>query len=137
MHMDHVVLWVSDQRRALEFFVNIVGLEPERAEEFANGGTSFPSVRVSDTSIIDLMDASKAARFREFTGGQASGAVINHICLSMTADEYQAAATRLEAHGCKLTSGGPGAFGAQGAAERSGYFEDPDGNVVEIRHYSA
>lgn len=135
MHIDHVVLWVSDQQRSLDFFVDVVGLEPVRAEEFANGGTSFPSIRVSDSSIIDLMDKSKAPRVREFTGGEAGGTLLNHVCLSMPPEEYLALARRLEAHGYELKGGGAGAFGAQGAAEQSAYFQDPDGNVLEMRHY--
>ncbi len=30
MNIDHVVLWVSNQKRSLDFFVNVVGLEPVR-----------------------------------------------------------------------------------------------------------
>ena len=136
MNIDHVVLWVSDQQRSLEFFVNVVGLEPVRAEEFASGGTSFPSVRVNEAAIIDLMDKSKATRVREFTGGEAGGTLLNHVCLSMTEDEYRGLERRLAAHGHETKGGGSGAFGAQGAAEQSAYFQDPDGNVLEMRHYT-
>ena len=38
MNIDHIVLWVSDQKRSLDFFVNVVGLDPVRAQEFAEGG---------------------------------------------------------------------------------------------------
>ncbi len=27
MNIDHIVLWVSDQKRSLDFFVNVVGLD--------------------------------------------------------------------------------------------------------------
>ena len=137
MNIDHVVLWVSDQIRSLDFFVNVVGLEPVRAEEFTSGGSSFPSVRISEVAIIDLMDKSKAPRVREFTGGKAGGTLLNHICLSMTEDEYRGLERRLAAHGHETTGGGPGAFGAQGAAQQSAYFRDPDGNVLEMRYYTA
>ncbi len=38
MNIDHLVLWVSDQKRSLDLFVNVVGLGPVRAQEFAEGG---------------------------------------------------------------------------------------------------
>ncbi len=43
MNIDHIVLWVSDQKRSLDFFVNVVGLDPVRAQEFAEGGAGFTS----------------------------------------------------------------------------------------------
>ncbi len=43
MNIDHIVLWVSDQKRSLDFYVNVVGLDPVRAQEFAEGGAGFPS----------------------------------------------------------------------------------------------
>ena len=61
MNIDHIVLWVSDQKRSLDFYVNVVGLDPVRAQEFAERGAGFPSVRVSKTAIIDLMDDSGIA----------------------------------------------------------------------------
>ncbi len=33
MNIDHVVLWVSNQERSLDFFVNVVGLEPVPVDE--------------------------------------------------------------------------------------------------------
>ena len=42
---------------------------------------------------------------------------------------------RLTAHGTALTSGGEDVFGARGQAVRSTYFNDPDGNVLEVRFY--
>src|SRR5688572_13419994 len=53
--LDHVVLWVADPLRSLEFYEKVVGLTPVRADEFREGKAPFPSVRVSSDSIIDLM----------------------------------------------------------------------------------
>ncbi len=137
MNIDHVVLWVSNQKRSLDFFVNVVGLEPVRAREFLEGSAGFPSVRVSEMTIIDLMDKSKAASVRTFTGGRdgAGGTLVNHVCLSMGEAEYAALATRLAEHGQEPKDGGSSAFGARGPAEASAYFHDPDGNVMEMRYY--
>jgi catechol 2,3-dioxygenase-like lactoylglutathione lyase family enzyme len=137
MNIDHVVLWVESPKRALEFYVGVLGLEPVRAQDFAEGKTSFPSVRLSEFTILDLMDRSSVSAVREFTGGgdDSGGAPINHICLAMDAPDYASLRTRLVDHGVELTSGGERAFGARGHARRSEYFHDPDGNVLEIRYY--
>ena len=139
MYLDHAVLWVENARRALEFYVDVLGLEPVRADDFAEGKARFPSVRVNETTIFDLMEQTELLSLvRDFTGGGdgIGGAPINHLCLSMSASEYDSVSERLVAHGVKLKSGGEDVFGAQGQAVRSTYFNDPDGNVLEIRYYS-
>ncbi len=47
MDIDHVVLWVESPKRALEFYVDVLGLAPVRAQDFKEGRASFPSVRVN------------------------------------------------------------------------------------------
>ena len=136
MNIDHIVLWVDSPKNSLDFFVEVVGLRPVRAQEYADGAAPFPSVRVNDTTLLDLMDKKSASSVRDFTGGgDGAGQPINHICLSMDAADYSALTARLVAQGVVLTSGGEQAFGAQGLAEHSTYMRDPDGNVIEIRHY--
>jgi len=136
VNIDHVVLWVDSPRNSLSFFVEVVGLQPVRAQEFEEGTAPFPSVRLNDVTILDLMDRSTVSLVRDFTGGGDSGGrPINHICLSMNAAEYSALAARLLARNVGLITGSERSFGAQGLAERSEYFHDPDGNVIEIRHY--
>ena len=137
MDIDHVMLWVEDAKRALEFYCDVVGLAPVRAAEFEAGRAGFPSVRINETTILDLMVRKTAARVRAFTGGgETSGAAaLNHLCLAVSAAEHAGIAARLARRGGALTSGGDAAFGAQGSAARSDYFNDPDGNVVEIRYY--
>lgn len=137
MNIDHVVLWVDSPKRSLEFHVGVVGLRPVRAQEYENGTASFPSVRLNDSTILDLMDRSSASGVKQFTGGgNGAGQPINHICLSMGADEFSELGARLVANGVELFSGGKQSFGAQGLAEKSTYFRDHDDNVVEIRYYN-
>jgi len=138
MHLDHAVLWVESSKRALDFYVNVLGLVPVRVEEFEAGKARFPSVRVNDSTIFDLMEHSELLPIvQEFTGGgdDIGGTPINHLCLSMTETEYRSVSTRLEESGVTLKPGGENVFGAQGYAIRSVYFNDPDGNVLEIRYY--
>ena len=139
MELDHAVLWVESARRALDFYVNVLGLEPVRAEDFVEGRARFPSVRVNETTIFDLMERGELLSLvQEFTGGGngVGGAPINHLCLSMSASEFDSVSARLEAKGVELKPGGEDVFGAQGQAVRSIYFNDPDGNVLEIRYYN-
>ena len=137
MNIDHVVLWVDNPRNSLDFYVNIIGMRPVRQQKFEEGTAAFPSVRLNDSTILDLMNRDMLTGVQEFTsGGDSGGAPINHICLSMNAEDYSALRSRLIAQGLDLTSGGEQAFGAQGLAEHSEYFCDPDGNVIEIRHYA-
>ncbi len=74
---------------------------------------------------------------QKFTGSGdcIGGAAINHVCLSMSASEYTSISKRLVESGVDLHPGGENVFGAQGQAVRSVYFNDPDGNVLEIRYY--
>jgi catechol 2,3-dioxygenase-like lactoylglutathione lyase family enzyme len=53
----------------------------------------------------------------------------------MNASDYASLTARLAERGVELKSGGEKAFGARGHAGHSVYFRDPDGNVLEIRHY--
>ncbi len=137
MEIDHVVLWVESPQRALAFYVDVLGLAPERVEDYRAGRASFPSVRLSETAILDLMARDMAPAVRDVTGGaeMGSGTPLNHLCLAMPPDDYAALTARLEKAGVALKSAGERPFGARGRAREAVYFEDPDGNVVEIRHY--
>ena len=137
MDIDHAVLWVESQERSLAFYVDVFGMVPLRVQKFEEGRTSFPSVRVNERTILDLMDRKKVSAIRAFTGdgGEGGGTPINHICFSMNAAHYAALTARLGEHGVTLKPGPENSFGAQGHAERAVYCCDPDGNILEMRHY--
>jgi glyoxylase I family protein len=136
MQIDHVVLWVDDPKRALAFYVDVIGFQAVRAHDFEDGNAPFPSVRVNDTTIIDLLGRALVPFVREMTaGGESGGGPINHVCLSMGASAYDSLTARLAERGIRLTPGGKSSFGAQGVTAHSAYFRDLDGNVLEIRHY--
>ncbi|EST22629.1 VOC family protein [Streptomyces roseochromogenus] len=136
MRLDHIVLWVTDPLAAARFYQGAVGLEPVRVAEFAEGKAAFPSVRVNDETILDLALLAFAERMKMLPGAAASaGHPVNHICLSLPADAFDALRTRLAEHGVPLSDIGHNSFGARGKASRSFYFRDPDGNVFEARHY--
>jgi len=138
MDVDHIVLWVENSKRALEFYVDVLGLEAVRAQEFEAGKARFPSVRINERTIFDIMDRNELLSLvRNFTGSgdNIGGTSVNHLCLSMSASEFTSVSARLAEHGVDVRPGGEDVFGAQGQAVRSVYFNDPDDNVLEIRYY--
>jgi catechol 2,3-dioxygenase-like lactoylglutathione lyase family enzyme len=124
--LDHIVLVCADVEKSLDWYTNVLGLEGERVDEWREGKTFFPSVRITPTTIIDL--------FPRRDGAAANGATKNldHLCLVIEAADLDA----LAASGDLDVASGPtdGLFGAQGYA-RSLYVRDPDGNTVELRNY--
>lgn len=136
MRLDHVVLWTKDVRASMEFYTKVVGLTPVRFDEFEAGEAPFPSVRVSEDSIIDLMSSEGAAVTESMTKVDGSaGHRVNHVCLAMSKAEYDALDQRLQTEGIDTSARLNHSFGAQGWAPQGYYFADPDGNVVEARYY--
>lgn len=136
VRLDHLVCWVSDQLRALDFYEQVIGLPGVRAEEFRDGKAPFPSVRVSGDTIIDLMPQNAANRVDEGTGVSGSaGHPLNHFCLALARDDFDALEARLARNGVEITGTGANSFGARGIAPGVIYFSDLDGNVIEARYY--
>jgi catechol 2,3-dioxygenase-like lactoylglutathione lyase family enzyme len=134
--LDHVVLWVEDQVRALDFYERVVGLPGVRAAEFRAEKVPFPSVRVSADSIVDLMPRSAAPFIDSMFGREgAAGNPVSHLCLSMPKADYDGLRERLAAAGVTVAAPIEGSFGARGSAPGAFYFLDLDGNVLEARHY--
>ncbi|CAM5495154.1 VOC family protein [Streptomyces abikoensis] len=119
---DHLVLNVADVERSLAFYTGPLGLDPVRVDEWRAGRAPFPSVRVSPTTIIDLVERER---------GDVAASNVDHICLVVEPLEWQAVVDS----GTFTVVDGPGQrFGARGNAE-SLYVLDPDGNTVELRWY--
>ncbi|MFD5492660.1 VOC family protein [Streptomyces sp. NPDC001812] len=134
--LDHVVLWVRDPIAAAGFYEEAVGLAPVRVTDFAAGEAPFPSVRVNEETLLDLMPLTMAERMTMLPGAaDSSGHPVNHVCLSLPADGFEALRGRLEERSVPVTDFSHDSFGARGPARRSFYFRDPDGNVLEARHY--
>lgn len=117
--LDHLVLDVADTERSLAFYAGELGLAPLRVDEWRRGEVFFASVRVDDTTIIDLLEVAP------------SGRNVDHICLVVEEQDLQALA---DSGRFEVVDGPDQRFGAQGDGW-SLYVRDPDGNVVELRHY--
>ena len=117
---DHLVLRTSDTEAALAFYVGKLGLVPERLDAWRAGTVPFPSVRVSETFVIDL-DARRPA----------DGKNVEHFCLEVAPTSLRAMFDSEDF----ATVGEPvRRWGARGPADMI-YVSDPDGNVIELRHY--
>ncbi|WP_405005436.1 VOC family protein [Kitasatospora purpeofusca] len=116
---DHLVLNVRDIERSLEFYGGLLGLEPVRVEEWRAGKVSFPSLRVTPETIIDLMSRPR---------GESN---VDHICLTVDPLDWQQV---IDAGVFKVLEGPVPRYGARGSAT-SIYVQDPDGNTVELRWY--
>ncbi|WP_405766746.1 VOC family protein [Streptomyces sp. NBC_01538] len=135
--LDHVVLWVRDPLAAADFYEKAVGMEPLRITEFAVGTVSFPSVRLNGETIFDLAPVSLAERMDMLPGSaDSAGHPVNHVCLSLPEDSFDALRTRLREQDVPVSDFSYDSYGARGTARRSFYFRDPDGNVFEARHYA-
>lgn len=114
---DHYVLNCADVEQSLNFYVEVLGLQPVRVEEWQAGDAPFPSARVCATTIIDFFPSAP------------DGRNVDHVCLTVANEDLDAIEAAFP--GCRRADG---LFGAQGYAS-SVYLSDPDGNTVELRHY--
>ncbi|MEV1084534.1 VOC family protein [Streptomyces sp. NPDC050211] len=134
--LDHVVLWVNDPIGSAEFYEKTLGMEPLRLTDFAAGQVPFPSVRLNEETILDLMPQTMAERMKMLPGAaDSAGHPVNHVCVALAADGFDALRGRLEERAVPVSEISYDSFGARGLAKRSFYFRDPDGNVFEARHY--
>lgn len=116
---DHVVMICSDVEASLDYYGGVLGLETLDVDEWRNGGASFPSVRVSESTVIDLLP------------GQPEGRNVNHICLVIEPTDLHELANVTELN---VVEGPVQRGGAQGTGW-SIYVIDPDAHVIELKQY--
>jgi len=117
--LDHIVLRCADVERTLAWYTDVLGLAPVRLDEWRRGEAPFPSVRINDGTIIDLVVG-------ETTDGR-----LDHFCVVIEPTDL----TAIAASGQFDVLDGPDTrYGARGNGT-SLYVRDPDGAVVELRHY--
>jgi catechol 2,3-dioxygenase-like lactoylglutathione lyase family enzyme len=117
--LDHVVLNVRDVERSLQFYVEQLGLQPEQVEEWRRGEAFFPSVRIDEGTILDLLATER------------SGQNVDHLCVVIEPTDLE----ELKATGGFDVVEGPlPRNGARGIGT-SLYVRDPDDNTVELRCY--
>jgi catechol 2,3-dioxygenase-like lactoylglutathione lyase family enzyme len=117
--LDHIVLICADVERTLGWYRDRLGLEPLRVAEWKRGDVPFPSLRVNESTIIDLV------------AGEPVDGRLDHFCLVVEPTDLAAVAASGE---FDVIRGPNRRFGARGDGN-SLYVRDPDGTVVELRHY--
>lgn len=118
--LDHLVLVVEDVDRALDWYGRHAGLAGVRVDEWRRGEAPFPSLRVSEETIIDIVP-------RGPDEGAGRGH-LDHICFVVDPADRERLAAELEVVDEGLR------FGARGDGD-SIYVRDPDGLLVEFRSY--
>jgi glyoxylase I family protein len=113
--LDHIVLVTPDPERLISWYREVLGLEPERLEQWRAGAVPFASLRVDAGTIIDVL------------AGERTGSNVDHMAFIVDADLDALAAE----HG---VAGPKELFGARGQG-RGIYLRDPDGTGVELRSY--
>jgi catechol 2,3-dioxygenase-like lactoylglutathione lyase family enzyme len=125
--LDHIVLNVQDVERSLAFYERTLGLPAERVEAWRRGELRFPSVRVNDSTIIDLVHAPSDSSQQRLN--------VAHFCLVTDSPDLDVVADQLRSAGVSIEIGPVVRSGARGNA-LSIYFRDPDDNQIELRTYA-
>jgi catechol 2,3-dioxygenase-like lactoylglutathione lyase family enzyme len=124
--LDHIVLNVHDVERSLAFYQSCLGLSAERVDDWRRGAVSFPSVRINDATLIDLVGVAAAP-------GPAAN--LAHFCLVTEDSDLTDVVEQLRIAGVVVEAGPAIRSGARGDAV-SIYFRDPDQNQIEVRTYA-
>ena len=94
-------------------------MESIDADEWRNGKAFFPSVRVSESTLIDLLE------------GQPDGRNVDHFCLLLEPTDLH----ELAQHPDLNVVEGPVERGGAKGQGWSLYVTDPDGHLIELKQY--
>jgi len=115
--LDHIVLKVADPGVSLAWYRDNLGLAPERETEWRAKEAPFPSLRIDETTLIDLFETPP------------DGTNVDHFSLRVDDCDLDAIA----ASGRFEVLDGPNLiWGATGWGIGL-YVADPDGNMVELK----
>jgi catechol 2,3-dioxygenase-like lactoylglutathione lyase family enzyme len=124
--LDHIVIRVGDLDRMVAFYRDVLGCPVERVLEEA----AMVQLRAG-ASLIDLVDSQGPLGGDEPSPAAGSGRNMHHYCIRVSPFDGERVRAHLKAHGIR-----PGEvadrYGAEGMG-KSLYFEDPEGNTVELK----
>ena len=117
--IDHLVINVADTERAMCWYRDRLGFEPERYEEWKSGDAPFLSMRVNDSTVIDLLETRR------------SGENVDHISFLVDGSF----AETLSHDDVEVVREFETVYGALGWGPAV-YIRDLDGNVIELKRYN-
>jgi catechol 2,3-dioxygenase-like lactoylglutathione lyase family enzyme len=125
--IDHVVFRVVDLRRSEAFYKAVLGCEVVRRRE----DLGLLHLRAGE-SMIDLVSIDRKLGRAGAPGSGSKGRNVDHLCLRIEPFIEESILLHLKEHG--ITPHGPAGmnFGAEGVGP-SLYFDDPDGNTIEVK----
>ena len=126
--MDHIVLRTRNVEESLRFYTEVLGLQPERVEQWRAGEVRFPSARLNADTIIDFFASDNIPLGKDGPKNQ------DHFCMVIDYTDMDELKARLEEAGIEIQAGPGKRWGSHGEGI-SLYIYDPDDNVVELRHY--
>lgn len=118
--LDHVVLKTADPERTIAWYRDKLGLEPVRLDEWRRGEVPFASLRIDDSTLIDVIE------------GERTGENVDHLSFAVDTDLDEIAASGE----FEVVMEPKRLFGAQGHGPGM-YVRDPDGNRIELKYYPA
>jgi catechol 2,3-dioxygenase-like lactoylglutathione lyase family enzyme len=124
--LDHIVLRVSDVRRMVRFYCEVLGCRVERVLD----DLGLTQLRAGE-AMIDLVSVDGELGRRGGAPAGKDGRNVDHYCLRIEPFDAMALVSHLTAHGV-MAGEIKRRYGAEGYGP-SLYITDPEGNVVELK----
>lgn len=125
--IDHIVLRVRDLSRSIEFYRTVLGCEIVRQRE----DLGLVHLRAG-VSLIDVVSVDGKLGLRGGAPAATEARNVDHICLRIEPFVESDLVLHLKAHGLAPLGKAEVNFGAEGDG-LSIYFQDPDGNLIELK----
>lgn len=124
--LDHIAILCKDVPTMLHFYTHTIQFAPCRVEQYMRGEAPFPSVRVNQTTIVDLF---KCDNITTLTGLKNA----SHVCFTIQKSHFEDLKLRLQQAGIHVDQ--PVTRSGACGQGMSVYIKDPELNLLEFRWY--